>query len=194
MSAAPPAWPAADAGEWVDAFLAWLERAGTVRYDEVVTQLEHALQSAYLAERAADSDAAVAAALLHDVGHLLLAEHDGRDAFLSVDLLHESAGADWLARMFPAEVTQPVREHVRAKRYLCTVDGDYRGRLSRASQRSFELQGGPLSSDEVGVVEQLPGFHAAVTLRRRDDGAKVPGRTVPGLEHYRDLLVSLIET
>ena len=192
MSAAPPSWPAASAEEWVDALFRWMERVGATRYDEDVSQLEHALQSAHLADRAADSDAAVAAALLHDVGHLLLSEHDRREAFLNVDLEHESAGADWLAQMFTAEVTEPVREHVRAKRYLCTVDQDYRHRLSRASLRSFELQGGPMSSAEVDVVERLPGLHAAVVLRRRDDGAKVPGRNVPGLEHYRELLVSMI--
>lgn len=192
MSAGIPAWPASNASELVDDLFRWLESAGATRYDEAVTQLEHALQSAYLAERANDTDSAVAAALLHDVGHLLLADQDGTDAFLTTDLEHETVGADWLAQMFPHEVTSPIREHVRAKRYLCTVDRMYSGCLSPASTRSLELQGGPMSAAEIDEVERLPDFVAALTLRRRDDGAKVPGREVPALEHYRELLESLV--
>jgi phosphonate degradation associated HDIG domain protein len=193
MNATKPAWPAASAAELVDGLFAWLTRTGAGRYDEAVTQLDHGLQCAYLADRAGDGDTAVAAALLHDVGHLLLDEHDARATFLEKDLAHEAIGAGWLAQMFPADVANPVREHVRAKRYLCTVDPDYLGRLSRASTRSFELQGGALSAEEIAALEAQPGFAAALTLRRRDDGAKVAGRPVPGLEHYRDLLESLVQ-
>ena len=192
MNQGIPQWPAPSAADFVDALLLWLERDGATHYDEVVSQLEHALQTAHLAVRAGDTDSAVAAALLHDVGHLLLADQHRPDAPPDTDLEHETVGARWLAQMFPDEVTAPIRAHVHAKRYLCTVDQAYLDRLSEASRHSFELQGGPMTTGELAAAEKLPRFDAALALRRRDDGAKVTGRKVPDLGHYRDLLESLV--
>jgi phosphonate degradation associated HDIG domain protein len=192
MSMPPPAWPASTPEAFVDALLAWMVAEGSTHYDEVVTQLDHALQAAYLARRAGDTPDAVAAALLHDVGHLVVRAHERGDEYRFRDLEHEEVGARWLSRMFPASVTEPVRLHVAAKRYLCAVDAAYHDRLSEGSVRSLNLQGGPMSEVEVAQAEQTPHFESAVALRRRDEGAKQPGREVPGAEAYRDVLVDLL--
>ena len=46
------------------------ERGGSLYGGEGVTQLEHGLQAAFLAEEEGASDELVVASLLHDVGHL----------------------------------------------------------------------------------------------------------------------------
>src|SRR5262245_54464919 len=116
-------------------------------FGEAVTQTEHALQCAHLAVAAGAGDELIAAALLHDVGHLL---HGlGEDvAQRGIDGRHEDGGADWLGQHFGPAVTGPVRLHVAAKRYLCAVDAAYHAGLSPASQTSLRLQGGPYSAEE----------------------------------------------
>ncbi|HEX5266013.1 MAG TPA: HD domain-containing protein [Acidimicrobiales bacterium] len=173
------------------------DRLGGDPYDEVVTQVAHALQSAARAQDAGAADTLVAAALLHDVGHLLdLDRGPGptgagiRDA----DLHHEDTGAAWLRPLFPPEVTAPIALHVRAKRYLCAVDPAYRDRLSEGSVRSLVLQGGPMAGDEVQRFEALPASSDAVLLRRWDDAAKVVGASTPALAEYRSLLHGLAAT
>ncbi|MEM7207662.1 MAG: HDIG domain-containing metalloprotein [Pseudomonadota bacterium] len=187
-----PRWEETSATEYVDQLIELMISRGSTFYDDEVTQLEHALQGAFLADRANDAEHAIAAALLHDIGHLLVHEHSSDSGFLQSDLEHEAIGARWLETRFPPSVTQPIAEHVRAKRYLCTVDENYWSRLSRASQYSFELQGGALSLKELELFESHPAFRDAVTLRWRDEAAKVAGRDVPPLETYRSLLESLV--
>lgn len=153
-------------------------------FGEQVSQSEHALQAAYLAESEGAAGSLIAAALLHDIGHLVhglpeLVADQGLDA------RHEDAGHIWLGRHFGPEVTEPVRLHVAAKRYLCRVDPDYLSRLSAASIQSLELQGGPFDDVEAQQFEKSPYHHDATRLRRWDDAAKVPGLTVPDFEHYR---------
>ena len=130
---------------------------GATNYDGVVTQIEHALQGAALAaSEEGDDSPNVAAALLHDVGHLILDEHAGNEEFLKDDLHHEDVSADWLEKKgFGPEVVKPIRLHVNAKRYL-TADGvegsaEYRAKLSPASTRSLEVQGGPFTKEEAEV-------------------------------------------
>lgn len=159
-------------------------RRGAEEYHgEAVTQLEHALQSASAAERAAAEPELVVAALLHDIGHLL--HSYGQDAAdRGIDDRHESLGDRFLRKHFGRGVAEPVRLHVAAKRYLCAVNPAYLAELSPASQRSLELQGGPMSVAEVADFEREE-FHAwAVRLRRWDDLAKVPGLQTPELKHY----------
>jgi len=105
-----------------------------------------------------------------------------------VDGLHENAGADWLANHFGPQVTEPIRLHVDAKRYLCLVDASYRALLSPSSEQSLALQGGPYTGDEAKAFEANPFFKDAVLIRRWDDAAKVPGLVVPGLQHYQTLI------
>jgi gamma-butyrobetaine dioxygenase len=176
----------------VNEILGLFARRGAATYHgEAVSQTEHALQAAERAEREGAPDHIVVAALLHDVGHLL----DGQDEDLAargIDGGHEEAGCAWLARSFGPEVTEPIRLHVAAKRYLCAVDPSYLDGLSPASRLSLSLQGGPLSAQESAAFERNPAHGDAVRLRRWDDAAKVPGLEVPGLEHYRDRLVSAV--
>jgi [1-hydroxy-2-(trimethylamino)ethyl]phosphonate dioxygenase len=151
---------------------------------EPVSQLEHALQAAYHAEQAGASDALVVAALLHDIGHLVhKLPEDAADH--GIDTRHEKLGQAWLNRYCQAEVTEPVRLHVSAKRYLCATDAEYLGQLSPASVQSLRLQGGPFSAEEIRQFEANPWYREAVALRRWDDLAKVPAMDVPPLVHYR---------
>ncbi len=151
---------------------------------EPVSQLEHALQAAYHAEQSSAGDALVVAALLHDIGHLLhKLPEDAADQ--GIDTRHEQIGHAWLKRYCDEEVTEPIRLHVPAKRYLCATDAEYLGRLSPASTQSLRLQGGSFSQAEIDEFESNPHFRQAVELRRWDDLAKVPGMDVPPLDHYR---------
>jgi phosphonate degradation associated HDIG domain protein len=159
------------------------ERGDAMYFGEPVTQLAHALQAAWLAELDGSDDALVIAALLHDIGHLL----HGRDEAIAgrtIDARHERIGATWLARHFDAAVSEPVRLHVAAKRYLCAVERQYLNELSTASVQSLALQGGPLTPAAAHEFEAQPAWRAAVRLRRWDDRAKVVGLAVPGLEGY----------
>lgn len=175
----------------VAAIDALYERWGQDTYDEELSQLDHALQTAALAGEAGASDELIVAALLHDIGHLLTLEAQAAAAApgdLDADLLHEAVGARYLARLFPPAVTSPIALHVRAKRYRCTVEPAYHEGLSAGSKRSLEKQGGVLSDDEVATFEAMPGFADAVALRGWDDGGKIEGLAVPGWDHYLGLL------
>lgn len=180
--------------------LALYERWGAERYDEEVRQLDHALQTAALARAAGAAEPLVAAALLHDVGHLLdladgpadLADGPANPAVdLAVDLRHEARGAAWLADLFGPVVTAPIALHVRAKRYLVAVDPAHAVTLSAGSTASLARQGGALDADEVTAFEGNAGWADAVALRRWDDQGKVDGLEVPDLASYRPLLDSL---
>ena len=162
-------------------------QGGAAYFGEPVSQLEHALQAAWHAEQENAPGWLVAAALLHDIGHLL---HDMPEqvADLGIDTRHEDLGRAWLAQYFGPEITAPVRMHVAAKRYLCATDPEYLAHLSPASRQSLELQGGPFTEAEAREFEQQPFAREAVRLRRWDDLAKVPGLRVPGLEHYRAVI------
>jgi phosphonate degradation associated HDIG domain protein len=167
------------------------ERGSAAYFGEQVSELEHALQTAALAQAENAPAPLLAAALLHDLGHLLhqLPENC---AALGLDAGHEKVGADWLAQYFLPSVSEPVRLHVAAKRYLCAAQPGYLEKLSPASQQSLALQGGPLNPIEAAEFQQLPHFRAALRLRCWDEAAKVPGLAVPELESYRALLVSLV--
>jgi [1-hydroxy-2-(trimethylamino)ethyl]phosphonate dioxygenase len=152
-------------------------------FGEAVTETEHALQCAHLAEECGAGGDLIVAALVHDVGHLL---HGlGEDiAEQGCDGRHEEGGAAWLATHFGPAVVDPVRLHVDAKRYLCAVEPAYNAGLSSASRLSLSLQGGPFTPSDVRRFEKELRFRSAVAVRRWDDAAKVPGLSVPGLEHY----------
>jgi [1-hydroxy-2-(trimethylamino)ethyl]phosphonate dioxygenase len=154
---------------------------------ERVTQLQHACQCAYLAEQDGAGDALISAALLHDIAHLT---HTlGEDcAENGIDDHHERAGANLLSRWFPKAVTEPVRLHVAAKRYLCTAEPEYFASLSLASRTSLQLQGGRFQTKEAVEFARQPGAADAVRLRRWDDLAKDPEAQVPDLEYFTHVL------
>jgi [1-hydroxy-2-(trimethylamino)ethyl]phosphonate dioxygenase len=167
----------------VDKIFDLFDAPGTAAYlGEPVSQTEHALQAAHLAVQEGASDALVAAALLHDLGHLLGPEDDPAER--GMDTVHEDRGCAWLAPHFGPEITEPIRLHVMAKRYLCATEAVYRGLLSPGSIRSLELQGGALTTGEAEIFQRNPHAASAVRLRRWDDRAKIPHLDVPGLRHY----------
>jgi len=179
--------PASAVAEVVDLYVRWASDP----YDEDVSQLDHALQTAALAVADGADDDLVVAALLHDVGHLLDLATTGGAAPATSDLGHESVGARYLAALFPPTVTGPIALHVRAKRYRCAVDPGYHASLSDGSRRSLALQGGPYDAAGVARFESNPGFAEAVRLRSWDDGGKVDGLDLEDLDSYLPLLQSV---
>jgi phosphonate degradation associated HDIG domain protein len=166
-------------------------RATTWYGQEAVSQLDHALQCAHLAELANETPQTVAAALLHDLGHMLstersaLPDHEGMP---TKDDLHQFVALPFLRSRFDDAVLEPIKLHVDAKRYLCAVDAQYWDSLSAASKHSLELQGGRFDDAQVLAFESLPFYAEAVRLRRYDDLAKVPGQLTPPLSHYADVM------
>ena len=158
---------------------------------ERVSQLEHALQCAHFAQQAGARDSLIVATLVHDIGHILA---DGEHAAeRGIDAMHEKSGADFLAQHFGPEISEPVRLHVAAKRYLCATDPAYFDRLSSASVRSLSLQGGPMSAQEAQDFEANPHAEDAIRLRQWDEQGKIVGLKAPGLDHYRPLLQAALK-
>ena len=183
-------------------FLAGLfERGEAMSYGAgEVTMCSHMLQTADLAQQAGTTPELVVASLLHDIGHFgtdyALDSDDSRHtAMLSAtqNRRHEDAGADLLEPLFGVDVAEPVRLHVLAKRYLCAIEPDYLNRLADTTLHTLGLQGGPMTPDEVKAFEGKPHAQAAAALRRWDDFATHKERRVPGFEHYRCLLETLLK-
>ena len=172
----------------VSKLLNLLEKKGSnIQYgNENVTQLEHALQCAELAENNNFSKEIITAALLHDIGHLLYDGedpiHDGKDGY------HENLGADYLSSYYSEAVTRPIRAHVACKRYLSSVEDGYYDTLSEASKISLKAQGGPFTNDEAEAFIVKPHMKEAVELRRLDDQAKILNKKTPNTEHFRHYL------
>lgn len=175
-----------------DEILALYRRRGEATYGEGVTQNEHALQAALLAEQAGATPELIVAVLLHDIGHLL---HDFPEdiAEQGIDAQHESLGSAWLSQHFGPEVTEPVRLHVAAKRYLCAAELGYFDALSDASKLSLKLQGGPMAAEEAAAFKRLSAAPDAIQIRRWDDEAKEIGVTTPGFEHFRPHLEAALK-
>ena len=157
---------------------------------EPVSVAAHLLQAGALASAAGAPDALIAAALLHDVGHL--APGDGAGGGDSYgDVRHGELGAAWLSSWFPPAVTEPVRLHVAAKRYLCAAEPGYFARLSPESVRTLALQGGPMTPEQAAAFGARPRAGDAVAVRRWDDEAKDPAITPPAFAHFAPLLEGL---
>lgn len=161
------------------------ERYGT----EAVSQLEHALQCAALAECAGSSPELITAALLHDLGHLI---HELGDdsAERGVDDVHQYLALPFLRPLFADAVLEPIRLHVDAKRYLCAAERHYWDSLSPASKLSLELQGGIFSPEQAERFSRHAYAMDAVRLRRWDDLAKVQGKETPVLAHFVGIMQS----
>ena len=154
-------------------------------YGEPITQLEHALQCAQLAEQAGADDETIVAAFLHDIGHLLPPELAGgyMDGYGTVD--HEKLGADYLLELgFSEKVGQLIEHHVNAKRYLVFKNPNYFARLSEASLKTLEFQGGPMTADEAAAFETNPYFKGILLLRTWDEQAKIPNLPTPDMAYY----------
>lgn len=161
---------------------------GTAFYGaEAITQTQHALQCALLAEQAGEEPELIVAALLHDLGHLLEASSQ------TEDMKHQEVAAAALAPIMESGVVEPIRLHVAAKRYLCSVDAAYHGTLSQASKDTLVLQGGPFDLAAAEAFIAQPHAEAAVRLRRYDDLAKDTQAVTPPLSHYLPLVERLMK-
>ncbi|WP_033280553.1 TauD/TfdA family dioxygenase [Streptomyces sp. NRRL F-525] len=180
------------AREFVDELAGLFAGEGASAYlGEEVTMAQHMLQAAARAEEAGAPDALIAAALLHDLGHFH-GPVSGEELMEGTDNRHSHTGADRLAEWFGPEVTEPIRLHVAAKRYLCAVEPGYFGRLSQASVYTLEVQGGPMSPAEVAAYEANPYAADGVAVRRWDDEGKDPEAPTPHFAHFRPLLTALL--
>lgn len=153
---------------------------------------EHMLQGAHLAEQNGESETIITAALLHDIGHFtsefgMFSMDDAHDRY------HEEAGASVLAGFFPSVVTDCVRCHVAAKRYLCAVDPGYFSKLSDASVHSLNLQGGPMDAREVEAFERKPNLEDIVKVRHFDDAGKLPDMAMPDFSHYAPMVQRVVD-
>ncbi len=158
-------------------------RGGEQYSGEPVTQLQHALQTAWLAEQEEADDTLVTAALLHDIGHLL--NDQGQTPTLrGIDDRHQFHALPFLRGLFDARVLDPIAWHVDAKRYLCATRPDYQAGLSEDSRRSLVLQGGVFDDAQAALFIQRPHAAEAVRLRLWDDRAKQADCATPGLPHY----------
>jgi [1-hydroxy-2-(trimethylamino)ethyl]phosphonate dioxygenase len=165
-------------------FAIYLDKGSNAYGGERVNQLEHALQTAMLAEQSGADAALIVASLLHDYGHLIHNLGEGV-AGRGIDDRHEISGAKKLSAYFGDAVTMPIKLHVEAKRYLCAIDPEYMKLLSPGSIRSLSLQGGPFAPAEVDAFAKHPFADQAAKLRRWDESAKTLGLETPSLEHFR---------
>jgi phosphonate degradation associated HDIG domain protein len=160
---------------------------GHIAYSgEGVSQLEHALQAAQLAENDNAPMELVTAALLHDLGHLLNRQGETPTA-RGIDDQHQYFAIPFIRQLFPASVVEAIRLHVDAKRALCALEPEYYEGLSEDSKRSLTLQGGIFSRQETEQFLAKPFAENAMRVRRWDDAAKVPGQVTPPIEHYLDI-------
>jgi len=167
-------------------------RGGEEYLGEPVTMGEHMLQGAAIAERNGQPEDIIVAALLHDIGHFT-SEFGTFSMTDTEDRFHEEAGAEVLQRFFPSVITDCVRFHVAAKRYLCATRADYFSKLSEASVHSLNLQGGAMSSEEVAEFEKNPNLKKIIAVRYLDDAAKDPDSHTPDFWHYAPMVQRMVD-
>lgn len=169
------------------------ERCGDEEYlGEPVTMAQHMLQGATIAEQNGMDDEIVVAALLHDIGHFT-SEFGTFSMEDTEDRFHEEAGAKVLERFFPSVITDCVRYHVAAKRYLCATKPSYFDRLSDASIHSLNLQGGPMSDDEVAEFEKNPNLAKIIQVRYLDEAGKHPDMETPDYTHFAPAVQRIVD-
>lgn len=167
-------------------------RGGEEYLGEDVTMAEHMLQGATIAEQNGQSEEIIVGALLHDIGHFT-SEFGTYHPDDTEDRHHEDAGAEVLEQFFPSVITDCVRFHVAAKRYLCATKPSYFDRLSAASVHTLELQGGPMSADEVAEFEKNPNLKEIIAVRYLDEAGKRAGMETPDYWHFAPMVQRMVE-
>ena len=155
---------------------------------EKVTIAEHMIQTAMLAEKNNSPQSLICACLLHDIGHFIIQDPD-QLVSKSVDGKHEDISFNFLKNYFKPEVTEPIKLHVSAKRYLCR-EKSYYNLLSKASKVSLELQGGKMNNDEAQKFILLKHHKDAITLRKYDDEGKIPNMKIKNINDYKELITN----
>ncbi|MEM1363774.1 MAG: HD domain-containing protein [Pseudomonadota bacterium] len=177
----------------VDFLASIFERRGSEEYlGEPVTMGEHMLQGATIAEQNGQPDEIIVGALLHDIGHFT-SEFGTFTMDDTEDRHHEDAGAEVLERFLPRVVTDCCRYHVAAKRYLCATKPTYYDRLSEASVHSLNLQGGPMSAEEVAAFERNPNLKEIIAVRYLDEAGKIAGMDTPDFRHFAPRVQRLVD-
>lgn len=172
----------------------YASHGGSAYIGEPVTQLQHAAQTADLARGSGCDDDVVCAAFLHDIGHLCANDPSQAQMGEFGVAHHERIGADFLRRLgFSNRVVNLVGQHVNAKRYLTATRPDYYAKLSAASKRTLEYQGGPMSRNEAAAFEADPLFDLILKMRQWDEAAKVEDLTVFPLQRYGELIRAHLE-
>lgn len=167
-------------------------RGGEEYLGEPVSMGEHMLQGATIAERTGQPEEIIVGALLHDIGHFT-SEFGTFKMADAEDRHHEDAGAEVLERFFPAVITDCVRYHVAAKRYLCATRPEYFRRLSEASIHSLMLQGGPMSDEEVADLEKNPNLAQILAVRYLDDAGKRAGMKTPDFWYFAPMVQRMVD-
>jgi 2-amino-1-hydroxyethylphosphonate dioxygenase (glycine-forming) len=157
---------------------------------EPVSQIEHMVQAAQLAEAAGYDDEVILAAFFHDIGHIC--EMDGQVE--KMDLYgvksHEEIGSRFLkSRGFSDKICKLVENHVAAKRYLTFADESYYNKLSEASKKTLEYQGGKMTAEEAEAFKNSSLFEPSIALRRWDEEAKLENQPMPQLSHFEEMAV-----
>jgi phosphonate degradation associated HDIG domain protein len=163
-----------------------LQRRGQEEYiGEPVSQIEHACQSAQLAEAEGCDDEVILAAFLHDIGHLCALPNEDEMPGLGI-LRHEQVGANYLSKLgFSEKICRLVEGHVQAKRYLTFKNSQYFEKLSDASRQTLAWQGGKMDAEEADAFEAHFLFELMIKMRRWDEAAKEVNQPLPDLEKYR---------
>jgi [1-hydroxy-2-(trimethylamino)ethyl]phosphonate dioxygenase len=166
-------------------------RGGEEYLGEPVTMGEHMLQGATIAEQNGQPEEIIVAALLHDIGHFT-SEFGTFTMDDTEDRHHEDAGGEVLERFFPTVITDCVRYHVAAKRYLCATRPEYLSLLSEASVHSLNLQGGPMQPAEVAAFDSNPNLEKIVAVRYLDDAGKHPQMETPDFWHFAPMVQRMV--
>jgi phosphonate degradation associated HDIG domain protein len=167
-------------------------RGGEEYLGEPVTMAEHMLQGAAIAEQNGQDEIIIVSALLHDIGHFT-SEFGTFTMDDTEDRYHEEAGAKVLEQFFPTVVTDCVRYHVAAKRYLCATKPEYFNRLSEASIHSLNLQGGPMNADEVAEFEANPNLKEIIAVRYLDEAGKRADMETPDYWHFAPMVQRIVD-
>ncbi|UWQ30595.1 HD domain-containing protein [Leisingera sp. M523] len=169
------------------------DRRGDEEYlGEPVTMTEHMLQGATIAEANGQPEEIIVGALLHDIGHFT-SEFGTFSMDDTEDRFHEEAGAEVLEQFFPSVITDCVRYHVAAKRYLCATKPEYFKRLSEASVHSLNLQGGPMNAEEVTEMEKNPNLRQIIAVRYLDEAGKRADMETPDYWHFAPMVQRMVD-